>query len=66
MNIGAPGWIDPAQQRIAALIQAVDTIRPAVRDFFASLTDERKASLSLAPKSSKLAANQAQLTLTSP
>jgi len=30
---------------VAALIEAVDTVRPAVRDFFASVTDEQKAAL---------------------
>jgi hypothetical protein len=43
------GRLDAAQQRIAALIQAVDTVRPAVQDFYASLTDEQKAALSLQP-----------------
>ena len=39
--------LDAAQTRVAALIQAVNTIRPAVRDFFASLTDEQKAALNI-------------------
>jgi hypothetical protein len=38
--------LDAAQKRVAALIQAVDTVRPAVRDFYTSLTDEQKAALS--------------------
>ena len=38
--------LDAAQQRIEALIAAVDTLRPALRDFYASLTDEQKAELS--------------------
>jgi hypothetical protein len=41
------GRLDAAQQRVTALIQAVDTVRPAVRDFYASLTDEQKAALSV-------------------
>ena len=41
--------LDAAQQRVAALIGAVDTVRPAVRDFYASLTDEQKAALSIQP-----------------
>ena len=43
------GRLDAAQQRVAALIGAVDTVRPAVRDFYASLTDEQKAALSIQP-----------------
>jgi hypothetical protein len=39
--------LDAAQQRVTALIHAVDTVRPAVRDFYASLTDEQKAALSV-------------------
>jgi hypothetical protein len=35
--------LDAVQQRVAALLEAVDTVRPAVRDFYASLTDEQKA-----------------------
>ncbi len=41
------GRLDSAQQRLAALIGAVGTVRPAVRDFYASLTDEQKAALSI-------------------
>jgi hypothetical protein len=41
------GRLDAAQQRMTALIQAVNTVRPAVQDFYASLTDEQKAALSL-------------------
>jgi hypothetical protein len=41
--------LDAAQQRVTALITAVDTVRPAVRDFYASLTDEQKAALSMQP-----------------
>jgi hypothetical protein len=41
------GRLDAAQQRVTALITAVDTVRPAVRDFYASLTDEQKAALSI-------------------
>jgi hypothetical protein len=41
------GRLDAAQQRVTALIQAVDTVKPAVRDFYASLTDEQKAALSI-------------------
>jgi hypothetical protein len=51
------GRIDAAHERIAALIQAVDTIRPAVREFFASLGDEQKAALNAVTQSSKQAAN---------
>jgi len=43
------GRLDAAQQRVTALIQAVGTVRPAVRDFYASLTDEQKAALSIQP-----------------
>jgi hypothetical protein len=41
------GRLDAAQNRVAALIQAVNTIRPAVRDFFASLADEQKGALNI-------------------
>lgn len=41
------GRLDAAQQRVTALMQAVDTVEPAVRDFYASLTDEQKAALSI-------------------
>ena len=43
------GRLDAAQQRLTALIQAVGTIRPAVSGFYASLTDEQKAALSIQP-----------------
>ena len=43
------GRLDAARQRVAALIRAVDTVRPAVRDLYASLTDEQKAALSIQP-----------------
>ncbi len=43
------GRLDAAQQRVTALITAVDTVRPAVSDFYASLTDEQKAALSIQP-----------------
>lgn len=43
------GRLDAAQSRVTALIGAVDTVRPAVRDFYASLTDEQKAALSIQP-----------------
>ncbi len=43
------GRLDAAQQRVTALITAVDTVRPAVRDFYTSLTDEQKAALSVQP-----------------
>jgi LTXXQ motif family protein len=39
--------LDAAQQRLEALIAAIDTLRPAIRDFYASLTDEQKARLNL-------------------
>lgn len=41
--------LDAARQRVTALIQAVDTVRPAVHDFYASLSDEQKAALSVSP-----------------
>ena len=41
------GRLDAAQMRIKALSHAIDTVRPAVRDFYASLTDEQKAALLL-------------------
>ncbi len=43
------GRLGVAQQRVTALIGAVDTVRPAVADFYASLTDEQKAALSVQP-----------------
>ena len=39
------GRLDGAQMRIAALSQAIDAVRPAAHDFYASLTDEQKAAL---------------------
>lgn len=41
------GRLDAAQQRVTALIGAVDTVKPAVKDFYTSLTDEQKAALSI-------------------
>ncbi len=41
------GRLDAAQKRVTTLIQAIDTVRPAVRDFFATLSDEQKAALSI-------------------
>ena len=52
------GRLDAAQKRVAALIQAVNTIRPAVRDFFASLTDEQKAALNIQAEAPKKSANK--------
>ncbi len=43
------GRLDAAQQRVTALIAAIVTVRPAVYDFYASLTDEQKAELSIQP-----------------
>jgi hypothetical protein len=37
--------LDGAQMRVKALSQAIDTVRPAVHDFYTSLTDEQKAAL---------------------
>ena len=39
--------LDAAGQRIEALIQAADALRPAVSDFYASLSDEQKAQLGM-------------------
>ena len=52
------GRLDAAQQRVTALITAVDTVRPAVRDFYASLTDEQKAALSIQPGEKQTANNR--------
>ncbi len=41
------GRLDAAKARLSALVQAVEDVKPAVRDFFASLTDEQKAELRL-------------------
>lgn len=43
------GRLDAAQQRVTALIGAINTVRPEVKDFYASLTDEQKAALSVQP-----------------
>ncbi len=43
------GRLDAAKQRLAALIAAVDMVQPAVAGFYASLTDEQKAALSVQP-----------------
>jgi hypothetical protein len=47
------GRLNAAQQRVAALVGAVDTVRPAVTTFYASLTDEQKATLSIQPAPQK-------------
>ena len=47
------GRLNAAQQRVAALIGAVDTVRPAVTSFYDSLTDEQKATLSIQPAPQK-------------
>jgi hypothetical protein len=52
------GRLDAAQRRVTALIQAVNTIRPAVRDFFASLTDEQKATLNMQAEAPKKSASK--------
>ena len=52
------GRLDAAQQRVTALITAVDTVRPAVSDFYASLTDEQKAALSIQPAGKQTANNR--------
>lgn len=52
------GRLDAAQQRVTALIQAVDTVKPAVRDFYASLTDEQKAALSIQSGQQQTASNR--------
>ena len=41
--------LEAAQQRVTALIEAIEIVKPAVRDFYASLTDEQKAALSIQP-----------------
>jgi len=52
------GRLDAAQQRVTALITAVDTVRPAVSEFYASLTDEQKAALSIQPAGKQTANNR--------
>ena len=52
------GRLDAAQQRVTALIAAVDTVRPAVHDFYASLTDEQKAALSVQPAEKQTSNNR--------
>ncbi len=47
------GRLNAAQQRVAALIGALDTVRPAVTSFYATLTDEQKATLSIQPAPQK-------------
>ena len=50
------GRLEAMQKRVMALIQAVDTVRTAVRDFYASLTDEQKAAVVI--QSAKQIANR--------
>jgi hypothetical protein len=50
--------LDAAQKRIAALIQAVETVRPEAAEFFASLSDEQKAALQAQTQSSRSASNK--------
>ena len=52
------GRLDAAQKRVAALIVAVTTIRPAVRDFFGSLTDEQKAALNIQAETPRKSADK--------
>jgi LTXXQ motif family protein len=37
------GRLDATKKRVAALLEAADIVRPAVSDFYASLSDEQKA-----------------------
>ena len=37
--------LQDAHRRIASLIQAIETIRPAMASFYASLSDQQKAAL---------------------
>ena len=50
--------LDAAQQRISALIQAIDTVRPAVRTFFASLSNAQKLALNSQAPSVRTASNR--------
>ncbi len=47
--------LDEAKRRIAALIQAIETVRPAVGSFYASLSDQQKSALSSQMQSSRSA-----------
>jgi hypothetical protein len=38
-----PGRLAAMEQRLQAMVQAVDTVRPALAQFYGSLTDEQKA-----------------------
>jgi len=38
-----PGRIGAMEQRLDAMLQAIDTVRPALTQFYASLSDEQKA-----------------------
>ena len=38
-----PGRINGMEQRLDAMLQAIDTVRPALTKFYASLSDEQKA-----------------------
>jgi hypothetical protein len=49
--------LDAAQKRVDALLQAIDTVRPAVSDFYASLTDEQKARFNVTAPVGQGAAN---------
>ena len=38
-----PGRVNAMEQRLDAMLQAIDTVRPALTKFYASLSDEQKA-----------------------
>jgi hypothetical protein len=48
--------LDAVERRAGALLQAIDTVRPAVRDFYGSLTDEQKARFNVQSQQGKTAA----------
>jgi DNA-binding MarR family transcriptional regulator len=51
------GRLDAAQKRVTSLIQAIDKARPPIKDFYASLTDEQKAALSMQARPGQTSAN---------
>jgi hypothetical protein len=44
-RVPSTGGLKDVAGTCTALLQAVDIVRPAVHDFYASLTDEQKAAL---------------------
>ncbi len=54
------GRLDVMQQRLEAMLEAVRTVRPALDDFYATLSDEQKARLNIVDRTNDERANDAE------